>query len=159
MKTRDVCQICSEKQDSGGVKNMIAACKPCYKRQDTGRVHESCLRNLIVSGDCESSSLRCSLCKQPYKIEVKAEWNLSKLMTWPSIKRASSLCVNIMIFLCFLVSMSTLGTDYREHPKTVMIVALFGVGVGISTVQAVMVLYRKWKFGGSLISVMDRRDG
>jgi hypothetical protein len=99
------------------------------------------------------------LCKQPYKIEVKAEWNLSKLMTWSSIKRASSLCVNIMIFLCFLVSMSTLGTDYREHPKTVMIVALFGVGVGISTVQAVMMLYRKWKFGGSLISVMDRRDG
>jgi hypothetical protein len=36
-----------------------------------GRVHESCLRNVIVSGDCESSSLSCRLCLEPYQITVK----------------------------------------------------------------------------------------
>ena len=38
-----------------------------------GRVHESCLRNVIVSGDCESSSLSCPLCLEPYQITVKEE--------------------------------------------------------------------------------------
>jgi len=125
----------------------------CYKKQDSGRVHESCLRGRLESGDCESNALRCPICQEVYKIRVNSKWDVKKLSTWASAKRASNLCVNVMVFICFVVSMSTLSTDFYEHPKTVMVIAIIGVGVGLSTIQTVMVLYRRWRYQGSLVSV------
>jgi hypothetical protein len=155
MVASDVCEICKEKATK--TKQLVVACE-CYKKRDRGRVHESCLKDLISTGDCEAHSLVCPLCKQQYKVRVYSEWQISKLFTSEAMGRCSNFLVNALILICFVISLTTLRTDFDEHPKMVFVVGLAGICTGIFAFYSLFTLYRKWKVSGSEISVKSIID-
>ena len=108
------CEIC--KKAALKKSDLISACNCNKKREDRGRVHESCLIKLIRENDAESGIPTCPLCKQPYQIVVKKNFHIvtEKLFSLKSLTLIYKIAITIVCLISFAATLSSLRQDFSD---------------------------------------------
>ena len=149
---KDCCAICDKKEDSKGGIDMITACE-CYKKSDKGRVHENCVRELLLTGDVEASNLYCPYCHEKYNLKIKTDIPIFKLFTFATLKAYCKFMTELLILICFTFSATSLYYDYDKNPKMVVIVLMLSIFTIYLSCKTLNKIYRKWFYNTADITI------
>ena len=106
------CQLCGGTSGEGRGGELVAACRRCYKKSDSARVHRSCLERLVGEAELEQPPA-CPKCGQAYRLHVTWDFRLAweRATSCRSVSHAFEFVVVLLMVVCGLFTI----VSFRRH--------------------------------------------